>query len=479
MLDGADLKNFFNTKESIQSHVSKGHLEETAEQTQAVHRADALESHEKQHRAMLERGTALTNFGKSFVMSSPAILVFAYNRPDYLQKTLKSLSLLQTITNYVLYVSQDGHDAAVRETVRSFSLTWGTKMTVVHWERERIPAFPRQDGQAYLTQHYKYALDRVFVEYNHSHCIIVEDDMIFSPDFLLYFEKTAHLLEADPSIWCISSWNDNAYRHFEWDASRLFRNSWFPGLGWMLRRQLWEELGPKFPKMNWDHWMRANHRGRDCICPEVSRNYNIGKHGANLREDVYEKYFSTLMYNTRTNISFGDLSYLLQPNYEHILEDMVTDAELLEDLASAPTPKNKQSPVAYRGRTFLVPFQLHHWDRVASQLQIWQQQRTHYQGTHIFRYQGIVYIIANVRISPVVPVYLKITSNPTLTPTIATAGVSCTKACEAVGLKCLHSEFEFLNDCLMLEKYFPCERGCHMSFFDYQPSYYGLIFFLA
>ena len=39
-----------------------------------------------------------------------------------------------------------------------------------------------------------YALDRVFVEYNHSHCIIVEDDMIFSPDFLLYFEKTAHLV---------------------------------------------------------------------------------------------------------------------------------------------------------------------------------------------------------------------------------------------------------------------------------------------
>ena len=35
--------------------------------------------------------------------------------------------------------------------------------------------------------------------------------------------------------------------------------------------------------------------------------------GSDLREDVYEKYFSTLMYNTRTNISFGDLSYLLQP----------------------------------------------------------------------------------------------------------------------------------------------------------------------
>lgn len=35
-----------------------------------------------------------------------------------------------------------------------------------------------------------------------------------------------------------------------------FRTSYFPGLGWMLRRELWLELGPKFPKQAWDHWMR-------------------------------------------------------------------------------------------------------------------------------------------------------------------------------------------------------------------------------
>ena len=35
-----------------------------------------------------------------------------------------------------------------------------------------------------------------------------------------------------------------------------FRTSYFPGLGWMMRRQLWEELSPKWPHQAWDHWMR-------------------------------------------------------------------------------------------------------------------------------------------------------------------------------------------------------------------------------
>ncbi|CAL8469319.1 g8860 [Coccomyxa elongata] len=49
--------------------------------------------------------------------------------------------------------------------------------------------------------------------------------MIFSPDFLTYFQ---------------------------------YRTSYFPGLGWMMRRELWLEIGIQFPKQAWDHWMRLN-----------------------------------------------------------------------------------------------------------------------------------------------------------------------------------------------------------------------------
>lgn len=66
--------------------------------------------------------------------------------------------------------------------------------------------------------------------------------MIFSPDFLVFFEQTAPLLDSDDSIWCISSWNDNGVVTSAFDNKRLFRTGFFPGLGWMLRKQLWDEV---------------------------------------------------------------------------------------------------------------------------------------------------------------------------------------------------------------------------------------------
>jgi hypothetical protein len=38
--------------------------------------------------------------------------------------------------------------------------------------------------------------------------------MIVSPDFLQLFEATAYLLNEDPTLWCVSSWNDNGFPQF-------------------------------------------------------------------------------------------------------------------------------------------------------------------------------------------------------------------------------------------------------------------------
>ena len=40
-----------------------------------------------------------------------------------------------------------------------------------------------------------------------AHAILVEEDMVLSPDFLTLFEATAPLLDADPSLYCVSSWS--------------------------------------------------------------------------------------------------------------------------------------------------------------------------------------------------------------------------------------------------------------------------------
>ncbi|EIE21727.1 hypothetical protein COCSUDRAFT_83516, partial [Coccomyxa subellipsoidea C-169] len=98
-----------------------------------------------------------------------------------------------------------------------------------------------------LSQHYKWGLDKIFLEEGRTHAIIIEDDMIFSPDFLAFFQATAGLMQQDPSIWCASSWNDNGQASLEWNKTRLYRSSYFPGLGWMMRKELWLEIGTQFP----------------------------------------------------------------------------------------------------------------------------------------------------------------------------------------------------------------------------------------
>lgn len=66
--------------------------------------------------------------------------------------------------------------------------------------------------------------------------------MELAPDFFLYFEATSLLLSSDPSLFCISSWNDHGQARLVQNESALLRSDFFPGLGWMLTRDFWAEV---------------------------------------------------------------------------------------------------------------------------------------------------------------------------------------------------------------------------------------------
>lgn len=62
----------------------------------------------------------------------------------------------------------------------------------------------------------------------------------------------------------------------------------------MLPRALWEgELKAKWPSTHWDHWMRdqRQHKGRDCIYPEVPRDYHTGIKGTFMDDFHHNHYF--------------------------------------------------------------------------------------------------------------------------------------------------------------------------------------------
>ena len=61
----------------------------------------------------------------------------------------------------------------------------------------------------FLLQHYKRSLTTTFDKYpNAKGIIILEEDLDVSKDIFDYFSQTMPLLEKDPSLYCVSAWND-------------------------------------------------------------------------------------------------------------------------------------------------------------------------------------------------------------------------------------------------------------------------------
>lgn len=142
--------------------------------------------------------------------------------------------------------------------------------------------------------------------------IVVEDDFLFSPDFLEFFHHTAPILERDSSTFILSAWNDNGLKTKVYDRSALCRTLFFPGLGWLLPRRLWEkELANQWPKEHWDHWLRdpKRHKGRESVYPEVNRDYHAGKKGTFMDDYHHNRYFKDIDYDL---VSDSDQAFQLK-----------------------------------------------------------------------------------------------------------------------------------------------------------------------
>jgi len=104
-----------------------------------------------------------------------------------------------------------------------------------------------EEGAENIAAHYKHLLRSMFARHPHSqYIILVEDDMLFSQDFLTFFAQLAIVMDKDPSVWCISTWNDNGIASHAHDPRVLYRTDFFVGLGWLMPRRLWDEVKDRY-----------------------------------------------------------------------------------------------------------------------------------------------------------------------------------------------------------------------------------------
>jgi len=157
---------------------------------------------------------------------------------------------------------------------------------------------------------------------------------------------TYPIMKQDPTIYCVSSWNDNGLSVFVRDPAQLHRTDVFPGLGWMLTKEIWNDIRENWPINYWDEYMRmpGTRKGRVCIRPEISRNRNFGKDGTS-QGQFWFSHIQHIKFNEEF-VSFTqlDLSYLLKKNYDPWIFGLIKNATIV----SASEAFSKSSAGDYR-----------------------------------------------------------------------------------------------------------------------------------
>ncbi|NXX99203.1 MGAT1 acetylglucosaminyltransferase, partial [Centropus bengalensis] len=248
------------------------------------------------------------------------VLVMACDRSTVRRCLDKLLLYRPSARQFPLIVSQDcGH----AETARVIGSYGDAVLHIRQPDLSDLPVPPEHrkfQGYYKIARHYRWALSQVFRTFRYRAAIVVEDDLEVAPDFFEYFQATFPLLLADRSLWCVSAWNDNGKEQMVdvAQAELLYRTDFFPGLGWLLLEELWDELEPKWPPAFWDDWMRQpeQRRGRSCIRPEVSRTMTFGRKGVS-HGQFFDQYLKFIKLNDRfVPFTQLDLSYLKKDDYE-------------------------------------------------------------------------------------------------------------------------------------------------------------------
>jgi GNT-I family len=172
------------------------------------------------------------------VKNASPLLVFTFQREDYLAQTLSQIlkHIPKSCTiGCPIVVSQDGYKKEVAEVIARFQNEYQGVIPIIHWQHEpaKVSGMAWEQGYKKLAIHYGWALERIFKNYaatvsqdnltpRPDRVIILEEDLMISPDFFHYFAAMIPLLEKPESnVFTISAFNDNGKEGMVKDLKRV------------------------------------------------------------------------------------------------------------------------------------------------------------------------------------------------------------------------------------------------------------------
>eukprot|EP00928_Gymnodinium_smaydae_P060296 TRINITY_DN4390_c3_g2_i1.p1 TRINITY_DN4390_c3_g2~~TRINITY_DN4390_c3_g2_i1.p1 ORF type:complete len:779 (-),score=185.29 TRINITY_DN4390_c3_g2_i1:344-2680(-) len=400
--------------------------------------------------------------------ASAVLVVIAHNNGEDLESCLRQLLLDSTVAEAVtLAVSLDDPSSFERMEAVVRSVAASAPRAPEVWKKTMVA---RGNVVKKISEHHQFVLQESFERRGFEFAILLENDLAPAPDFLWYFRSSAWLLREDPSLFCVSAWNDNGFRELVTDEHRLFRTDYFPGLGWMIRNDTWaviREQWPRFPSTGWDHWLRhgSGLNTRECVVPEVSRVKHFGEQGANVRKgSSIAKLLARMAASRLPPGHLGDLSYLLKARYEDTLYAMLAGAEVME---GGLRQLRGRGALLRPDVVYVVPFLREEYKALAAHLRITPSQpRTSRQGVILTKMptglggHATIALVDRRKWHKALPARFALHPDARRHVGAARPGQPCDAYCQERGQRCNALELEFINTCSELRKVFPCEDGC-------------------
>ncbi|KAK3865366.1 hypothetical protein Pcinc_029025 [Petrolisthes cinctipes] len=254
---------------------------------------------------------------KNEVIGEVPVLIIASSRPQALYRCLLTILKQEGGKRDRILVVIDGYNTEIVSLLH---------LLKINYLINNMEGIEFVSSGARISHHYRYALHSVFLAFPQaSRAIVLEEDLLVAPDFFSYFNQTSWLLDVDPSLYCISAWNDLGALHSAHHPYSLRRVETHSGYGWMITRPLFEEIYDQWPSPNekhdWDVWLRSSAvRGsRECVVPDVSRTFHYGVSGEHIQGVLTHAHFTAHVITATPAIRLQNVHRMMQSEYEEDL----------------------------------------------------------------------------------------------------------------------------------------------------------------
>ena len=218
------------------------------------------------------------------------ILMPVCNRPHYLRRILEALAKVDGIEKTVLVISQDGRTPEVSSLIVGIGFT---DVIILKHNRPFGGIFCYfWDSLHAASVNIRFLLDFAFTDLEVECAIVLEDDILPSPDFFSYFSWACRQIMADERVLSVTGFNihsrlspkegfDPHDHPYDLVENRAGGEPKFTGWSWAITAVTWQRIRKYWSPLSWDIALDNTQRKLGLISykPVLGRVINIGMQG--------------------------------------------------------------------------------------------------------------------------------------------------------------------------------------------------------